>query len=43
MGKSGKFVLDKDKKPVLLDVSKLKIKWESEGFVITDEMGVKYY
>lgn len=43
LGKSGKFVLNQQKEPMLLNSSELKIERIQDGFLIIDGTGVKYY
>ena len=42
LGNSGKFVLDENKNIVLLNPNGLKIEM-TNGFVITDQLGIKYF
>jgi YD repeat-containing protein len=46
LGRTGKFTLNKQKEPVLLDNISLSITYypdESSGFLIVDEQGIEYY
>ncbi|CAL2090447.1 putative YD repeat-containing protein [Tenacibaculum sp. 190524A02b] len=42
LGKTGKFVLDKNKQPVLLTGNSLQITFTNKVFEITDELGIQY-